>query len=124
MNTEPVVFLTHETDSDRDLSSAQRYGKLRPLLNRSDKPGKTPGPCLWKIMKALRDEYDSARDYICIPGGDPVAGLLTGMALATLRIDEVKMLRYERERDLEGRRKPVGFYVPVSCKLLWGENGR
>lgn len=115
----PNVWLTHETDQERDLSSAHRYGTLRPLLSQSDRPGKTPGPAIWKIFKALKENYQP-EDYICIPGGDPLAALLTGAALAMLNVKEVNFLRYERERALDGSRTGAGFYVPITCKLPWG----
>lgn len=114
----PTVWLSHETDTERDLSSAQRYGTLRPLLTRSDKPGTAPGPCLWKIYQTLSKEYSNG-DYLCVPGGDPLAAVLVGAAIGSLGLDEINMLRYERSRDLEGNRTKVGFYVPVSCKLPW-----
>lgn len=97
----------------KDLSSAQRYGKLMPILESDDQPSLTPGPMLHRMRKALT-RFDPTCDYICYAGGDPMALALAMLVLAGMGLKEVPTLRWDRERDTAGTRKAGGFYVPVN----------
>ena len=113
----PTVYLVQEPRAAKDLSSAQRYGTLQPILGAGDDVGLTPGPALHKLARALR--RFAGDDYLCAAGGDPL-GL--ALALVALRnetpLREVQFLRWERERDIHGRRlQGVGFYVPTKVQL-------
>jgi len=113
---EPPAMVRNGVRLQKDLSSAQRYGVIKPILGHRDQASLTPGQCLFTLSKALR-WFNPERDYICHAGGDPMA---IGLALVALSINgfkEVTNLRWERERDTEGKRKPGGFYVPVKIPL-------
>lgn len=99
----------------KDLSSAQRYGRIIPILSSAEHPAITPGPCMFKLEKALR-RFDEG-DYICFAGGDPLGLALTVIALQRAGVREAKFLRWERERDPSGHRTGNGFYVPVLITL-------
>jgi hypothetical protein len=119
--SEGVVYLVQQPPPVRrgsgppkhkDLSSAQRYGVLRPILSDSDQASATPGPALHQMMRELKS-FDPAKDFICYAGGDPMSLAVAAMALANMNIREFTMLRWERERSTDGVRKPGGFYVPI-----------
>lgn len=119
-----TVFLVQEPRSlhrngtvvPRDLSSAQRYGKIIPVLSQGEQPSLTPGPCLHKMLRELR-EFDTENDFLCYAGGDPMS---LGLALLALRENgrkEVSVLRWDRERDTSGNKTQGGYYVPIRVPL-------
>lgn len=118
---EPRPFFDRVTGVtvSKDLSSAQRYGKIVPLLDSSDQPSITPGPSMFVMQKKLR-EFNPERDYICYTGGDPMSLALALLTLRDMNYREVQVLRWDRERDTEGNRKPGGFYVPTITPLRIG----
>ena len=101
----------------RDLSSAQRYGKLMPVLEEFEQPSLHPGPSLHKMNRALRS-FDPTKDFLCYAGGDPMSIALALVALRNLGLREVQMLRWDRERDTEGVRTKGGYYMPVTTPLM------
>lgn len=111
---EPIVWLVQSSwFPNADLSSAQRYGKLVPILDATDSPSAAPGPCMRKITNALQDYRPG--DYIVYALADPAGLLLTGIVLERLRItaQPISWLRWERERAPSGeRRHGVGYFVP------------
>lgn len=100
----------------KDLSSAQRYGRLMMLLGSSDQASLTPGPCLFQLQKGLRD-FNPNEDYVCFAGGDPMSLALAMLVLRDYGFKEVQTLRWDRERGVDGERKPGGFYSPVTTPL-------
>lgn len=100
----------------KDLSSAQRYGKIIPVLEADDQPSITPGPSLFVMQKKLR-EFNPERDFVCHTGGDPMSLALALLALRDLNLKEVQVLRWDRERATNGERLSGGFYVPVLTPL-------
>lgn len=113
--SEPTVFFVQEPGSDRDFSSANRYGKVEFLLSSRDRPGLSPGPTLFKLRQGLRKMRPG--DYLAWAGGDPLGPTLVGLVLAEMGFRSFNMLRWERERDTEGRRTNRGYYVPVTIDL-------
>ena len=105
--------------ADRDLSSAQRYGRIEYVLPASPSASLTPGPSFMKAARKLRD-FDPDKDYLVFPGGDPMALLVCGLALAELGITEVQILRWDRERAPGGGRTGAGYYVPTPVPLRLG----
>jgi hypothetical protein len=108
-----------------DLSSATRYGAIVNVLGPEDQPSLSPGPCLRKIRYRLKDFTED--DYILFAGGDPAAMLLVGVALRDgITINRfaprsIKLLRWERERDQDGRRTKMGAYLPTEVALVGAE---
>lgn len=115
---EPPPYKDYKRDGalvEKDLSSAQRYGQLMFLLNRADRPSTMPGPCLRKIQQGLKDF--TPEDYLFFPGGDHVGLMLTGTVLRDMGFREVQWLKWEKERDTQGKLMPGGFYVPIKITL-------
>lgn len=111
---EPKVWLIQESWSQNaDLSSAQRYGTVMPILTPQDHPGRMPGPALFKLKKALKDYHPD--DYIAYGLADPAGLFLAGMVFAreNMMKEPINWLRWERERDTEGERTKGGFYTPT-----------
>lgn len=101
----------------KDLSSAQRYGKIHPLLQRGEQPSLTPGPVLHLFLREMKN-FDPTMDSLCFAGGDPMGLALALVALKEMNFKEVTVLRWERERATDGRRDASGgFYVPVLTPL-------
>lgn len=124
--TSAIVFIVQEPPVSRgptgpavrDMSSAQRYGRLQTILDSTDNPASyAPGPCLNKLSRELR-AFAAARDYLCFAGGDSMALALAMLALRDHGHDKIMYLRWERERDTSGVRKPgAGFYVAANIPL-------
>jgi hypothetical protein len=118
MLNEPKVLVVQPPTRSKDLSSAQRYGVIEYIF---DDPrfqaGEQPGVAQEKIRKALQD-FDPDTDYVLFLGGDPIGAILLGQQLSTVhRGKTIKALRWERERDINGKRLiGVGYYVPTIMK--------
>lgn len=115
---QPPPFRDRSTGTTvhKDMSSAQRYGKIVQLLEAADQPSLTPGPSLYTLQKKLRD-FNPERDYICYAGGDPMSLALALVVLKDLNLREVQVLRWDRERSTDGQRLTGGFYVPITTPL-------
>lgn len=115
---EPPASYNRQTGGyvTKDLSSAQRYGKLVPILAQAQHASLTPGPSLFQMQKALRD-FKPDRDFVCYAGGDPMALALALLTLRDYGFTEVQVLRWDKERDLDGNRLAGGYYTPVRTPL-------
>ncbi len=122
---EPVVYIVQDPPPmwvrgkpiTRDMSSAHRYGNMTFVLGQDDQPSVTPGPCLNRFRKVLKD-FRPEHDFICFAGGDPMALALAFLALKEDNHPELQFLQYNRARDLDGeRKKGTGYYVPVTVPL-------
>jgi len=114
---EPPPFYNRKTGNhgEKDLSSAQRYGKVVFLLTRQDKPATLPGPCHRKLAQGLKNFRPD--DFLFFPGGDFLALLQTGGILRDMGFRKVQYLKWEKERDTDGKQKDGGFYMPVEVML-------
>jgi hypothetical protein len=114
------VFLLQRSRRDFNLSSAERFGTVVPVLGERESPSLALAPALTKMRTALRD-YDPTSDHLLAAGGDQLASFLAGMVLTDegiLRNDPVSWLRWDRARDFDGRRDPSnGSYEPVQFGL-------
>ena len=118
MEHEPKVWLLQESWSPKvDLSSANRYGAVHPILSTADQPSVAPGPSLFKLKQALRGGYHP-NDYIVYALSDPATAFLAGMVFARegLMKEPINWLRWERERDTSGQKMSGGFYVPTQIE--------
>ena len=113
---EPRGLLRDGVVVPRDLSSANRYGKIFPILHSKAQPSDTPGPTGFDLMKALRP-FNPENDYLCYAGGDPLGLGLALLALRANGLREIYYLKWDRERDTTGKAKPGGFYVPIRINL-------
>lgn len=105
-----TVYVIQETESNRDFSSAHRYGKLEFILLRTDRVSLVPSRALMTLRSKLRKF--TAEDYIVWAGGDPLSPILAGIVLGELSFTEINFLRWERERGKDGLRGNSGYYIP------------
>lgn len=121
---ESNVFITHEPipvvyDGKarfKDLSSAERYGKITNIFAQDDLISMAPGPAANKAARMLKD-FDAKKDYLCYAGGDPLSLSLAILALRNMNIKEVSYLRWDRSPK-EGGVRSKGFYIPQSIPLF------
>ena len=108
------VWVVQEPVRPVDLSSAERLGPLAFILGGRASPSLTPGIAARKVFAAL-EVFSPAEDALMAVGGDPLGILLVGQGLAYWRHDEspITWLRWDRDRDLDGRRLTTGRYVPI-----------
>ena len=113
------VFLLQKGRGSFDLTSAHRLGQLVTVLGERDSPSLAPGPALATIRRALK-EYDPRTDHLLTAGGDPLAAFMAGAVLTDTGVlrEGVSWLRWDRARDLDGRRDfNRGQYEPVVFNL-------
>lgn len=126
----PVVYLIASPSVAKDkainLTPAYEHGEVHVVVP----PGKAPvfeaELCMDIIEKHLED-FDPDVDYLLWAGGDALAAIMAGMALANMDIWCFTWLRYERRRLPNGQRVNDGAkYVPVTIDLRnqESENGR
>lgn len=114
----PKVFVIQPPYRDKDLSSAHRYGAIHFIFDDARfQPSVRPGVARSQINKAL-DNFDPKEDYLLFLGGDWVGAMMVGQSLeARFPGQDIRILRWERERSTDGDRLPgAGFYVPSIIK--------
>jgi hypothetical protein len=101
-----------------DLSSSAKYGPLEYIFDSSEKVYALPGPSLFKARKILRN-FNPEEDYFLWPNvGDPMACIISTIALAERNIDFFRILYWDRKREVSGERKRnEGFYIPIKISL-------
>jgi len=112
-----VVYIPQEATSEKDLSSAAKYGKIHSIIGVYDRPADNTISALSRLYESLAD-FDPKQDYICLAGGDPIVGLLTGVVLERLGIESFKQLYWTRERDEDGQRTGQGTYLPRTVSIF------
>lgn len=118
MNT-PVVYIVQRPFRDKDLSSANRYGALKFVIDDERlQSSARPGIASRLIEKGLAD-FRPDTDYLLHLGGDWAAAFMAGGILSRwFPGQEIKILRWERDRDLAGNRQEgLGFYTPSTIRL-------
>jgi hypothetical protein len=76
-----------------------------------------PAQAAIQIRERLKN-FRPERDYIAIAGGDSLAVILVGTALAQMGHSSFNYLRFERSRLPDGSRDPSsGAYVPLQVPL-------
>lgn len=111
------VFLLQSPPLSRDISSASKYGTVMPIFTSEETPSATPLAGQQRLLDALTD-FNPDLDYVCFAGGDPYVPFLAAAVLWQLGHDSVSMLRWDRQRDADGRRTGGGGYVPVEFRFL------
>lgn len=127
---EPRVFLIAQPTVARggrlpDLRPLAEHGAIHVLVPAGDRPTFRPRQTFELISRRLRDqEYDPKVDMLAWAGGDTLAAVLTGIALADLGVEELLWLRYERGRDPRtGERVEEGSrYTPIQVTLTLPEH--
>lgn len=106
------------------LKPLAEYGNIRVIVEAGDYPAFTPGKIFEKVKDRLKD-FDAENDYIAFAGGDTLAALMVGSALAQFGHHSFRWLRFERGRDPKNpsrRTDEGGTYTPVDVMLYIGEN--
>lgn len=114
---EPTPFLQNGVPKYKDLSSAQRYGRIVYLLDQTDMPSQDPWYARNKMFAAL-DSFDPKNDFLTVVGGDPISLALAMAVLGAMGHEEISYLRWDRERTPDGERTSGGFYTPVLVPLV------
>lgn len=110
-----TVYIIQETSSNRDFSSALKYGRLEFILLSTERVSIVPARSLMTLRSKLRKF--TAQDFIVWAGGDPFAPILAGIVLGELNFTEINFLRWEREKTKEGLRGNTGYYIPGKLVL-------
>lgn len=116
----PIVYLIQEPTSDKDLSSAAKYGKIVPLIGSDERPSTNIQFTINKLISILQN-FNAEEDYICFAGGDPVIPMLIGVVMERLNFDEFNYLVWNRSRNIDGCRTGAGFYVPKKMTIFKDE---
>jgi hypothetical protein len=98
-----------------DISPALQFGQPIYVFDAQDQPGLTPVPSMFHALKVLKDFGDD--DYLLWAGGDPAGLAIAALAAGRANKGRFKFLRWERERDNEGKRNGRGFYIPIVLSL-------
>jgi len=115
------VFMVQEPSRPIDLASAEALGPLTPLIGSRTVPSLQPGMSFRKIFSGI--EPLGPHDALFATGGDPLGVFMAGMALMETGYDgPLNWLRWERDRDPDGRRLATGRYVPLEWDP-WGKGG-
>lgn len=97
-----------------DLTPALDFGQIVFVFKAGEQPGLKPGPSTFHARRVLQGFCD--QDYILWAGGDPAGLSIVSMVAADMNFDRLKMLRWERHREKDGR----GFYMPIEIGLRQG----
>ncbi len=116
MKDSPIVYLLQEPTTQRDLSSAEKYGKIVSIIGSNEKPSINIPSALSKITNAMT-KYRPEFDVIVFAGSDPIVEFLLGVVAERLQLKELTKLIWNRSRDPEGRLNGGGFYVPKKIQL-------
>lgn len=118
---DPVIYVISEPSVPKqatgrmiDLSPLAEYSQdIRYLVLRGQAPTFAPDG-LYAQVRASLARFDPDRDYLTWAGGDALAAVMAGRALADLGITRFRWLRHERSKLPDGRRDPSrGRYVPI-----------
>lgn len=114
-----IVYLIQEPSVPKhtgrviDITPLIWWGQVRTLMERSQTASFQSQAAYIQIETRLRD-FQPDRDYIAVAGGDSLAVLLAGAAIANLGHEYFFYLRFERTKLPNGQRDPAsGAYVPV-----------
>lgn len=112
-----VFFVQKPGRSEFDMGNINEFGEVAFLLRSNDAPSLNPGRALALIRDRISDWTPD--DYLVAFGGDPFGIFLTGMVMADQFPGQpVRWLRWNRERDDDGRRTfNRGFYQPLRFSL-------
>lgn len=112
-----TVYLLQEPTSEKDLSSAAKYGRISPIIYAHEKPMQSIQQTMNRIYNCL-EQFDPENDYICFAGGDPIIPFLAGVAMERIGFESVKYLVWNRDRGLDGSKTGTGFYIPKSIPIF------
>lgn len=112
----PKVYLLQEPTSEKDLSSAAKYGAIFPIIDSKEKVAMNIESVFNLIYDAL-ENYDPDADFICFAGGDPLLEFMAGIIISRLGFTEVTHLVWNRERNGGGYHSGQGYYMPKTIKL-------
>ena len=119
---QPTVYILQEPNSERDLSSASKFGKINFIFGSNEKPALNTESSMDKLYDAM-EGYDPEQDFICFAGGDPLLEFLCGVVVVNLGVPHITRLIWNRERSPNGQRNGNGFYVPKKIVLNEGNYG-
>jgi len=89
-----IVWLVQNPTNGADITPASKYGEIKTIFSFDERPSITPGPCLHKARKVLKEFQDG--DFLFWAGADPVAIGLVNAVLGEMRVN-YKFLEYTKE---------------------------
>jgi hypothetical protein len=89
----PRVYLTQAPRLTVDVTAAQAFGELYPLLPGGRLPTHNHGALLESLAQALSD-FDPEKDYLVFMG-DPAIILAVGMLLGLRGVETIQVLRWD-----------------------------
>jgi hypothetical protein len=101
-----------------DLTPLAEFGDVTVVVEAGEYPSFKPGET-WDRVAARLADFDAELDYVTWAGGDTLAAVMVGAALAQRGHRMFRWLRFER-RNLPngGRDNSRGHYNPVEVQLL------
>lgn len=118
-----VVYLIQEPTIPKhnakviDITPLLWWGKVRVLMERTQIASFRPAQAYIQVRERLK-HFDPNKDYIAVAGGDSLAVMMAGAALAQDGKSFFYYLRFERTRLPDGSRDPSsGSYVPIYVPL-------
>jgi hypothetical protein len=128
----PKVYLISEPSTSRvrdhkakNMEPLYEHGEIVVLVRSGEHPGFQPARVMRLIRQRLTD-FNFETDFVAHVGGDPLAVLMVGMALADMSVAEdgeslfhrVRWLRYDRPEAPGGGRTHEGArYVPTDVEI-------
>lgn len=104
-----------------DISPALQYGPITFIFSQVDFP--SPSEDLdaaiahaWDVL----ENFDPEADFVVWAGGDPISMLLVAPILFDLAQDNVRYLKFERARNVDGAKTQAGYYEPKLVNLFKG----
>ena len=91
----------------RDFSSAEKYGKLKPVVPYHEQIALSPGPVVFSAQKILKNFCDD--DYLLLVGDPSIIGACCAIA-SRYNNGRYKVLKWDR---LERRYFPIDFFYLV-----------
>ncbi len=86
------VFVTQQPRLELDMSEAERFGALVPMLPAGNLRGEVGTERVDELRKVLMD-FDEDKDFI-LPMGDLAVVLLVGWVLSEEGVKRIKVLRF------------------------------
>jgi hypothetical protein len=98
-------------------ANLEEFGEIIFLLRFRDSPTHNPGNAIRLIREKLKGWAEE--DYFVAYGGDPLGIYLTGAIMNEIYHNApIRWLRWNRERDVDGRRgTKSGYYEPMRFGL-------
>lgn len=102
-----------------DVSPAMQYGEIKFVFTEDEFPSpsadlKRAVEHAWNVLA----DFDAESDYVVWAGGDPISMLIVAPILFDIAQDNVRYLKFERGRGVNGEKIQAGYYMPKTVTLF------